>query len=278
MNDMLAKLTKVSATHGGASVTAALSSASSSSSSSSPSNKNTLETSVISKFFQIGPEVASFGPELAWKIYAARRKSDNKEASVIYFDKKSAERLHKPRRKETISEILRGSAKQLDRLRHPRLISIVHPLEETNDIMTMATEPILGSLANILGSLDDRLPQVISSDIKSYSFLDFEIKYGILQISEAIYFLHSVCKLIHRFICPQSVLVTRSGTWKLAGFEFVVKCNNQDPMVSFIYLVTSLVSLMIPLLRYIHSPSLSSSSSILQRQYNTYTHSPITIS
>lgn len=225
---MFAKLTKVSANHGGPSVTAAISSS---------SNKNPLDSCVLSQFFEIGPEVASFGPELGWKIHASRRKSDSKESSVIIFDKRSADRLHKPRRKETISEVLRGSAKQLDRLRHPRLISIIHPLEETNDIMALASEPILGSLANILGSLDDRLPQIISPNVKSYQFLDFEIKYGILQISEAIYFLHSVCKLIHRFICPQSVLVTRSGTWKLAGFEFVVKCNNQDPMVSIFYFI-----------------------------------------
>lgn len=91
---------------------------------------------------------------------------------------------------------------------------------------------MLGSLANVLGSLDERLPQNISNDVRAYQFLDFEIRYGILQVSEALHFLHSSCKIIHRNISPQSVIVTRKGTWKLFGFEFIEKCNDADIHVS----------------------------------------------
>ncbi|RWS09813.1 SCY1-like protein 2, partial [Dinothrombium tinctorium] len=45
------------------------------------------------------------------------------EASVFFFDKRTAEKLHKPRRRETISEILRFSGRQLDRFRHPKILS-----------------------------------------------------------------------------------------------------------------------------------------------------------
>ena len=38
---------------------------------------------------------------------------------------------------------------------------------------------------------------------------------------EALSFLHTNCKCIHRNICPHSIYVTRSGTWKLGGLEFL---------------------------------------------------------
>lgn len=37
------------------------------------------------------------------------------------FEKKIAEKLHKPRRKETITEILKNSVKNLERFRHPKV-------------------------------------------------------------------------------------------------------------------------------------------------------------
>ena len=40
---------------------------------------------------------------------------------------------------------------------------------------------------------------------------------------EALSFLHTNCKCIHRNICPHSIYVTRSGTWKLGGLEFLGK-------------------------------------------------------
>lgn len=75
MNDMLAKLTKVSASHGGPAVTSAIQREASST---THSSKNAIEVNPIYQYFEIGPEVASAGPELAWKIHAARRKSDQK--------------------------------------------------------------------------------------------------------------------------------------------------------------------------------------------------------
>ncbi len=101
---------------------------------------------------------------------------------MFFFDKRIAEKLHKPKRKETIAEILRFSVRQLDRFRHPKMLTLLHSVEESSDTLAFATEPVLASLANILGSLEDRLPQNLSSRIREYTFLDFEIKYGLLQV------------------------------------------------------------------------------------------------
>lgn len=52
------------------------------------------------------------------------------------------------------------------------------------------------------------------------------------QITEALVHLHFSARLILRGICPQSVIVTRRGAWKLAGMEFVERCSDGDIMVS----------------------------------------------
>ena len=41
----------------------------------------------------------------------------------------------------------------------------------------------MASLANILGYLEDRLPQNLPNSVREYTFLDIEIKYGLLQVS-----------------------------------------------------------------------------------------------
>ncbi|GFR11611.1 SCY1-like protein 2 [Trichonephila clavata] len=98
------------------------------------------------------------------------------------------------------------------------------------ETLAFATEPVLASLANILGYLEDRLPQNLPSSVRDYKFLDIEIKYGLLQVTEALTFFHYSCKLIHRNLCPQSVIVNKRGTWKLAGLEFAERCNESDLM------------------------------------------------
>ncbi|GFV90291.1 SCY1-like protein 2 [Trichonephila clavipes] len=51
-------------------------------------------------------------------------------------------------------------------------------------------------------------------------------------VTEALTFFHYSCKLIHRNLCPQSVIVNKRGTWKLAGLEFAERCNESDLMVN----------------------------------------------
>ncbi|KAJ8306333.1 hypothetical protein KUTeg_016878 [Tegillarca granosa] len=53
------------------------------------------------------------------------------EASVFIFEKKIADKLHKPRRRETVSEILRKDVQYLQKIKHPKILTVIHPLEET---------------------------------------------------------------------------------------------------------------------------------------------------
>ena len=47
-----------------------------------------------------------------------------------------------------------------------------------------------------------------------------EIRYGLLEIAEALEFLHSDVKMMHGNVTPECVVVTTGGNWKLMGFNF----------------------------------------------------------
>lgn len=123
------------------------------------------------------------------------------EVSIFVFEKKLADKLHKPRRKETVTEILKKSVHYLEMLRQPKLIlKVVHSVEDCNETLAFAAEPVIASLANILAyqaSIGGRTvngPPSTGASItatamprpahaREYNFLDFEIKYGIRQVS-----------------------------------------------------------------------------------------------
>lgn len=132
---------------------------------------------------------------------------------MFLFDKRTADKLHKPRRKETISEMLRHGVRQLERCRHPRLLHVLHSVEETGDTLAFATEPVATSLGNALAALEDSMldgqtstttttfgnsitvgegyngarrnsAREIKPPVSELPFLDIEIKYGIYQVRQ----------------------------------------------------------------------------------------------
>lgn len=123
-------------------------------------------------------------------------------------------------------ETLKRGITQLTKIRHPCVLIVQHPLEESRESLAFATEPVFGSLANILGQ-QHNMPQPVPSDMRDFKLFDVEIKYGLVQLLEGLAFLHSDVKLLHRNLCPESILVNKAGAWKIAGFEF---CSlNQTP-------------------------------------------------
>eukprot|EP00882_Tetradesmus_deserticola_P032442 GHRQ01036827.1.p1 GENE.GHRQ01036827.1~~GHRQ01036827.1.p1 ORF type:complete len:209 (-),score=46.50 GHRQ01036827.1:118-744(-) len=106
----------------------------------------------------------------------------------------------------------------LVQIKHPSVIKVIEPLEETNGQMVFVTEPIYGSLANMITQFrevpstpDDRAAAVLSP---------LEAKYGLYHVAETLQFLHQEARLAHCNLNPGSVIITKDGGWKLAGFEF----------------------------------------------------------
>ena len=57
---------------------------------------------------------------------------------------------------------------------------------------------------------------------------DVEIKYGLLQISEGLTFIHNSAKMLHRNISPESILINEQG----AEEEEIIKIKYFDCLLS----------------------------------------------
>lgn len=178
-----------------------------------------LPGNALTREYEIVTHVASAGPQLVFKVFDAIKKTTKEDAALFVLDKKILDNKFSKRDKELILDVIRKGVSQLTRLRHPSLLTVQHNIEESRDSIAFATEPVMSSLANLLG-MTDNMPNPIHSDIKNFEFFDVEIKYGLLQISEGLAFLHNDVKLLHRNISPESIIVNKNGVWKIAGFDF----------------------------------------------------------
>lgn len=158
-----------------------------------------LENNPILNHYEVGRLYASGGPEGVWKIHEGFSKADGKEVSIFVFDKKSVDKLHKPKRKEAMTELLKKGLGHLQCYRHPKLLLVLHGPDESSDSLAFASEPLIGSLANILsaenpasnsGSFDFAQDQKFPISINNsmlridYSLIDVEHRYGFSQVTK----------------------------------------------------------------------------------------------
>ncbi|XP_063072861.1 SCY1-like protein 2 [Engraulis encrasicolus] len=187
----------------------------------------------VTREFEVGQHIASGGPGLCWKIYNGIKKSTKQEVAVFVFEKKIVDKYQKFEKDQIIDSLKRG-VQQLTRLRHPRLLTVQHPLEESRDCLAFCTEPVFASLANVLGQYDN-LPSPVPTEIKTYKLYDVEIKYGLLQLSEGLSFLHTGVKMVHGNLCPENIIINKSGAWKIMGFDFSISSTNpSDAEVKYV--------------------------------------------
>ncbi|XP_061180862.1 SCY1-like protein 2 [Saccostrea echinata] len=180
----------------------------------------------LSKDFDVSNHIASGGPELSWKIYNAIKRTTKQEAAVFVFEKKQLEKYSK-RDRELVIESLKKGVSQLTRLRHPKILSVLHPLEESREALAFATEPVFASLANVLGD-HTNVPTPVPPELAEFKLFEVEIKHGVLQLTEGLGFLHKDAKIMHNNVCPSSIIINKYGSWKLAGFDFCVPNANQQ--------------------------------------------------
>ncbi|XP_047739124.1 SCY1-like protein 2 isoform X2 [Hyalella azteca] len=180
---------------------------------------NYLPGNPVTREFEAIAHIASAGPGLSWKIYSGYKKSSHQDVSLFVFEKRSLDRWDRQHR-DLFLDLLRKGVAQLTRLRHPQILTVQHPLEESRDSLAFATEPVLGSLANVLGSGCHNLPSPVPAALQGYKLEDVEIKYGFVQICEGLQFLNDSVKAVHCSISPDTVVVSQHGAWKLFGFDF----------------------------------------------------------
>ncbi|CAF4066121.1 unnamed protein product, partial [Adineta steineri] len=143
------------------------------------------------------------------------------EAAVFVLEKRLLDKYAKKDR-DLILDAMRKGVHQLAKIKHPRVLSLQHPLEESRDSLAFATESCYGSLANCLG-FHDNISQPMLKEFEDYKLFDVEIRYGIVQLCEGLTFLHNEVKLFHRNLCPESIIINSNGAWKLSGFELCIQ-------------------------------------------------------
>ena len=185
----------------------------------------------INANYTISPTVTSIaGP---WKIHDAKKKSTGKAYSVFVFDKKSLDAHSSGLSRssaaafkkvtEEVVERLKKEASSLAKLRHPSVLELVEPVEDTRGGgLQFVTEPVTASLSSLLQEKDDqersggvggRASRYITEDSdgtrrrRELEIDDLEIQKGLLQISKALEFLHENAGLVHGNLTPDAILV-----------------------------------------------------------------------
>jgi SCY1-like protein 2 len=166
--------------------------------------------STLTKNYDVDAEPCGAGGlSSLWRIYSCKRKTKDRAAlSILMFDKKRLDR--KRTNRDDIINTLKAEVLALARLRHPCILQVVEPLLEDSKTLAFVTEPIIGSLTDLL-----KQPSKLQS-----LFTDLEIRLGLMDIIEALNFLHSEARLLHMAICPDNIYLTPQGKWRLAGLSF----------------------------------------------------------
>lgn len=168
-----------------------------------------------------------------WRIYDAKKKSTGRSVSVFVFDKKTLESnsgslgrasaASIKRATEEVVERLKKEASSLARLRHPNILELVEPVEDTrNGGLQFATETVTASLSGLLQEKDDqeraggvggRPSRYVTEDSeggrrrRELEIDELEIQKGLEQISKALEFLHDNAGLVHGNLTPDAVFV-----------------------------------------------------------------------
>ncbi|XP_055618353.1 SCY1-like protein 2 isoform X2 [Toxorhynchites rutilus septentrionalis] len=172
----------------------------------------------VMREYDVTDHIASAGRSCMWKIYSGFKKSTRQEASIFVLDKKQFEKFSKED-KEEMFNIVRSGIIHLTKIRHPQVLTVQYPLEESRESFAFASEPVYASLANILGDTTN-VPPSATKQLIRHNLHEVEIKYGLLHLFQGIQFIHKTAKLVHRNINPYSVVLNSNGVWKIFGFDY----------------------------------------------------------
>lgn len=118
--------------------------------------------------------VASGGPHFLWKIFNGVNKTTREDVSIFICNIRDIEQKFGSKNVEGVISRFRHESQVLSKLRHPLILHPLQPLLETKDQIAMVTEPVLGSLSNILLKQFEGIPNVPPA-MKSFSLLDVEV-------------------------------------------------------------------------------------------------------
>ncbi|KAL5332634.1 kinase-like domain-containing protein [Aspergillus crustosus] len=201
-------------------------------------------SSNIAANYQVSPHpTVVSGP---WKIHDGKKKSTGTAASIFIFDKKVLEPRSGDlggrssssikRLQEEVVERLKREAGNLARLRHPSILQVLEPIEETrNGGLMFATEKVTASLAGLLqekdaqentGRVGSRTSRYMVEEAdgsrrrRDLDIDELEIQKGLLQVAKGLEFLHESAGLVHGNLNPEAIFINAKSDWKITGLGF----------------------------------------------------------
>ncbi|KAK1848519.1 protein kinase domain-containing protein ppk32 [Colletotrichum chrysophilum] len=218
--------------------------------------KSISSTNITANYSISSTQTSTAGP---WKIYDCKKKSTGKPYSVFVFDKKGLDSHGNSlgrsgasafkRATEEVVERLKKEASSLAKLRHPSILELVEPVEETRGGgLQFVTEAVTASLASLLQDKDDqersggvggRSSRYVTEDSdgvrrrRELEIDELEIQKGLLQISKALEFLHENAGLVHGNLTPDAILVNSKSDWKISGLAFCGPSEGSNKPTSF---------------------------------------------
>ncbi|KAF5645590.1 SCY1 kinase [Fusarium sp. NRRL 52700] len=211
--------------------------------------KSISATNITGNYSISSAPTSTAGP---WKIYDAKKKSTGKPYSVFVFDRKSLDshgsslgRSGAASFKKTVEEVverLKKEASSLAKLRHPNILELVEPVEETRGGgLQFVTESVTASLSSLLQEKDDqeraggpggRSSRYVTEDAdgtkrrRELEIDELEIQKGLLQVSKALEFLHENAGIVHGNLTPDA------SDWKISGLAFASPPEGSDKPTS----------------------------------------------
>ena len=134
------------------------------------------------------------------------------------------------RSQDEVVERLKKEASSLARLRHPSILELAEPVEETRSGgLQFATEPLSTSLAELLlakdgeekaGGIGGRTSRYVVEEAdgggkrrRDIEIDELEIQKGLLQIAKGLEFLHESAGLVHGNLTPEAIYIN-AKVWK----------------------------------------------------------------
>ncbi|KAN0064491.1 Nuclear aminoacylation-dependent tRNA export pathway component [Thecaphora frezii] len=154
--------------------------------------------------YNIGNELVEYRSQTIWSLHHATQKDNGTPCTVIAFD--TAQPYNANR--SNLLPLAKNAARKLRTTRHPNVLRLLDTAE-TNTAVYIAVEkatPLSSYLAQ-------------HSDARATPQQQDWIVWGLSSIMSAVKFLHTQAASTHGNLRPESIFLSSSGEWKLAGFE-----------------------------------------------------------
>ncbi|KAJ3000789.1 hypothetical protein HDV02_003591 [Globomyces sp. JEL0801] len=186
--------------------------------------------------FTIGPVLANQDSDSIWVLHSGIKKDDTQAVTVFIFDCK--------RNPDKIA-LARNALRRAKTIRYPGCLKFIDGTETESQII-IGTEYV--THLNLQNPIDQNL-----------------IRLGLFKIATTLKFLCMDSGFIHGFISSKSIFVTRSGEWKLGGFELISSTKeDQSTLLTYGYLLKT---------RHVPPEMAQSSSNTLEYLKNNPAHS-----